>query len=81
MSTTQDSDDQAVPQHNHPALRRRIDALEAEIAELRGDLQEQRLLGQRVAHLADLVTGLIGAAARGPEEFDRALTAYADELT
>ena len=69
-----------VPQHNHPMIKRRMDALEAELAVLKEDLQEQRQLGLRVAHLTDLVTSLIGAAARGPEEFDRALAAYAAEL-
>jgi len=69
-----------VPQHTHPHIKRRIDALEAEIAALREDLQEERRLGLKVAHLTDLVTSLIGAAARGPEEFDRALATYAAEL-
>ena len=71
---------EVVPQHNHPIIKRRMDALEEELAVLREDLLEQRQLGLKVAHLTDLVTSLIGAAARGPEEFDRALAAYAAEL-
>jgi hypothetical protein len=78
MSTAEPSAD--VPHHNHPIIKRRIDALEAELATLREDLLEQRQLGLQVAHLTDVVTSLIGAAARGPEEFDRALAAYAAEL-
>jgi hypothetical protein len=69
-----------VPQHNHPVIKRRIDGLEEELAALREELVEQRQLGLKVAHLTDLVTSLIGAAARGPEEFDRALAAYVAEL-
>ena len=71
----------AVPgKHHHPKLRNRIDKLQQEVAELREELQEQRLLSLKVAELSDLVTSLIGAAARGQEEFDRALEAYSDEV-
>ena len=41
---------------------------------------EQRLLSLQVAELSDLLTSLIGAAARGPEEFDQALAAYVEEV-
>ena len=67
-------------EHHHPKLRNRIDKLQHEVAELREELQEQRLLSLKVAELSDLVTSLIGAAARGQEEFDRALEAYSDEV-
>lgn len=67
-------------EHQHPKLRKRIDKLQQEVAELREELQEQRLLSLKVAELSDLVTSLIGAAARGQEEFDRALEAYSDEV-
>src|SRR4051794_22362067 len=65
--------------HQHPHLRNRIDKLEKEIVGLREELLEQRLLSHQVAELSDLLTSLIGAAARGPEEFDQALAAYAEE--
>ncbi|RYP88007.1 hypothetical protein EKO23_03920 [Nocardioides guangzhouensis] len=63
-----------------PAARRRLNRLEREVEQLRADLQEQRSLGLKVAEMSDLVTELIGAAARGPEEFDAALSRYRDEL-
>jgi hypothetical protein len=66
--------------HQHPRLRRRIEKLEKEVAGLREELLEQRLVSHQVAELSDLLTSLIGAAARGPEEFDQALAAYADEV-
>lgn len=67
-------------QHQHPVMRKKIADLEKQIVELRQDLQEQRLLGLRVAELSDLVTGLIGAAAVGPEEFQRALAEYTNDF-
>jgi len=66
--------------HQHPRIRRRIEELEKEITGLREELLEQRLVSHQVAELSDLLTSLIGAAARGPEEFDQALAAYADEV-
>lgn len=78
--STAEPPDEVVPQHGHPNIKRRLDALDDEIATLRTDLEEQRQLGLQVAQLTDLVTSLIGAAARGPEEFDRALAAYAAGL-
>ena len=66
--------------HQHPGLRRRIEQLEKEVAGLRQELLEQRLLSHQVAELSDLLTSLIGAAARGPEEFDQALAAYVEEV-
>lgn len=51
-------------------------ALEERTAELARDLQEQRLLSLRVAELTDLVTELVGAAARGEAEFRRVLDKY-----
>lgn len=73
-------------------LRRRIRQLEATVETLESDLrarmdeledglQEQRILGARVAELGDLVAGVIGAAARGSrEEFEQALADYADGI-
>ena len=49
--------------------RRLVDRL----AELESGLQEERSLSPRVAELVDLVTTLVAAAARGEEEFRRAL--------
>jgi hypothetical protein len=69
-----------VPGHGHPRLRVRIEKLESEVVGLREELQEQRLLSLRVAELSDLLTSLVGAAARGPEEFDAALAAYSEEV-
>ena len=47
---------------------------------MREELLEQRLQSHQVAELSDLLTSLIGAAARGPEEFDQALAAYVEEV-
>ena len=55
-------------------------SLEARIAEMEEDLQESRRLNLRVAELADLVSVLVGAAARGDDEFRRVLDQYADSL-
>lgn len=70
-----------VPPHRHPKLARRVvrleergDQLEIQVAELEEDLQEQRRLNLRVAELTDLVTELVGAAARGDDEFRRVLS-------
>ena len=45
-----------------------------QLAEFDEDLQEQRRLHLRIAELTDLVTELVGAAARGDEEFRRVLS-------
>ena len=44
-----------------------------QLAEFDEDLQEQRRLHLRIAELTDLVTELVGAAARGDDEFRRVL--------
>ena len=69
-----------VPQHRHPKLAERIKVLEQmgrrtrrRVAALEDGLQEQRRLNLRVAELTDLVTELVGAAARGDDEFRRVL--------
>jgi len=45
-----------------------------QLAEFDEDLQEQRRLHLRIAELTDLVTELVGAAARGDDEFRRVLS-------
>jgi ABC-type transporter Mla subunit MlaD len=55
------------------ALENRHQRLVQRIAELEGGLQEQRALSPRIAELTDLVTTLVAAAARGEQEFRKAL--------
>jgi hypothetical protein len=69
-----------VPQHGHPKLAHRVEVLETSsrrvrrrVAALEEGLQEQRRLNLRIAELTDLVTELVGAAARGEDEFRRVL--------
>jgi hypothetical protein len=69
-----------VPSHGHPKLAHRVVVLERSgrrvrrrVAALEEGLQEQRRLNLRVAELTDLVTELVGAAARGEDEFRRVL--------
>lgn len=73
-------------------LRRRVKRLEARverldqtlerrIANLEEGLREQRVLGQRVTDLGDVVAAMLGAAARGDQaEFEAALKRYSDGL-
>jgi hypothetical protein len=82
----------SMTKHRHPQLWRRISRLEvqqkrtrkalsARLAELETSLQEQRRLSLRVAELTDIVTELVGAAARGGgAEFERALERYRESL-
>jgi hypothetical protein len=70
-----------VPQHGHPKLAHRVKVLETSsrrvrrrVAALEEGLQEQRRLNLRVAELTDVVTELVGAAARGEDEFRRVLS-------
>jgi hypothetical protein len=69
--------EQPSPSHSHPQLRKRIAEVEARVGEVEEGLQENRLLSLRVAELTDVVTNLVGAAARGEDEFRRALDDYA----
>jgi hypothetical protein len=69
-----------VPHHRHPKLAHRVVRLERgrvrirrRVVALEEGLLEQRRLNLRVAELTDLVTELIGAAARGEDEFRRVL--------
>jgi uncharacterized coiled-coil protein SlyX len=78
--------------HQHPQLRRRIahlenehvktrKSLEARLNDLEESLHEQRRLSLRIAELTDLVTELVGAAARGgADEFEHVLSRYEDSL-
>ncbi|MGH3354392.1 MAG: DUF6752 domain-containing protein [Nocardioidaceae bacterium] len=80
------------PPHDHPQIRRRMNRLtrrqagtrrrlEARLAELEAELQEQRRLSLRVAELSDLVAELVGAAARGGDaEFQGVLARYSESL-
>lgn len=79
-------------EHQHPRLRRRISslesqqkrtrrALESRLTDLEAGLQEQCRLSLRIAELSDIVTELVGAAARGGgPEFERVLDRYAESL-
>jgi hypothetical protein len=69
--------EQPPPSHGHPQLQKRIAAVEARVGEVEEGLQQNRQLSLRVAELTDVVTHLIGAAARGEDEFRRALDDYA----
>jgi hypothetical protein len=69
-----------VPEHGHPKLAHRVEILERSgrrvrrrVAALEEGLYEQRRLNLRIAELTDMVTDLIGAAARGEEEFRQVL--------
>lgn len=77
--------------HGHPRLMKRIvelertqqetrASLEARIKDVEEGLQESRRLSLRVAELTDLMSELIGAAARGDDEFRRVLDKYAASL-
>ncbi len=80
------------PSHSHPQMANRIAVLEATLSrvqarldarltEIEQGLEEQRDLNIRVAHLTDLVTELIAAAAAtGDQDFNRILDRYAASL-
>lgn len=62
-------------------LEQSLTELADRVTDLEQGLLEQRRLSLRVAELADLVTELVGAAARGDEEFRRTLDRLAPPPT